>query len=351
MEYLLFAEQPYAFSILRPLQEEIRKRGGTAYWFLFNLSSNHLTDDELLLTSVEDVKSKNISTVVAPGNWVPHFFPGLKVQIFHGFGIEKKGHFRIRGLFDLYCTHGPLTTRPFVELADQQRNFQVIETGWPKLDVKCLEYDGRTSFSPTTRLLYAPTFSPSLTSAGALFETMCDIAAHSQFELDIKFHPLMDDESVAQYKTIAGATVVEDAGTISALGNSDIVISDTSSIVAEALYLGKPVVTFCGTHTGDHTIDISAPSSLIPAINSIVADPEKYRSASMKYVNAMHPYRDGQSSARVLDAIDLVLESPNSNLKSKPLNFVRKLKINRAMRQYARAARQPRPEDKVSISR
>ena len=32
--YLLFATLPYAYPILRPLQAEIRRRGGEAAWFL-----------------------------------------------------------------------------------------------------------------------------------------------------------------------------------------------------------------------------------------------------------------------------------------------------------------------------
>jgi hypothetical protein len=43
-------------------------------------------------------------------------------------------HFIIRGLFDLYCTHGPNTTGRFEELAGKSGHFRVSETGWSKLD-------------------------------------------------------------------------------------------------------------------------------------------------------------------------------------------------------------------------
>lgn len=75
---------------------------------------------------------------VQRANWVPTFVSGAKVQVFHGFKAEKRdearGHFRVRGLFDLYCTQGPATTARFSELAAREGHFKVVETGWPKLD-------------------------------------------------------------------------------------------------------------------------------------------------------------------------------------------------------------------------
>ena len=133
-DYLLFLNVAYSFSILRPLQAAIRRRGGVAAWFLHGLNPSLLKPDELLLHSVDEVKRFNPRAVFVPGTWVPDFFPGIKVQVFHGLGIWKKGHFRIRGLFDLYCTHGPATTLPFQELAERYRYFRVVQTGWPKVD-------------------------------------------------------------------------------------------------------------------------------------------------------------------------------------------------------------------------
>src|SRR6185312_9564967 len=113
--YLLFATELYALPVLRPLGAAIRAAGGDAAWF-------------------------------AASNWVPQFFPGAKVQVFHGFSVDKRsperGHFRIRGLFDLYCTQGPATTQPFEELARQHGHFAVAETGWPKLDPLFAPDDG-----------------------------------------------------------------------------------------------------------------------------------------------------------------------------------------------------------------
>src|SRR5262249_48392875 len=85
-----------------------------------------------------EVRAFAPDSVLCAANVVPPFFPGLKVQLFHGFSVDKRsherGHFRVRGLFDLYCTQGPDTTEPFRALAERLGHFKVVETGWPKLD-------------------------------------------------------------------------------------------------------------------------------------------------------------------------------------------------------------------------
>jgi hypothetical protein len=47
------------------------------------------------------------------------------------------------------------------------------------------------------------------------------------------------------------------------------------------------------------------------------------------YADAIHPYRDGRSSDRVLDAIDAFIAAGARNPRRKPLNLWRKLKIRR----------------------
>ena len=105
-------------------------------WYLNGdaVHSAQLSEDEKQLHSVDAVKAYQPKAVFVPGNVVPDFFPGAKVQVFHGLEWKKKGHFGIRGFFDLYCTHGPITTQRFQQLADKHGYFRVIETGWSKLD-------------------------------------------------------------------------------------------------------------------------------------------------------------------------------------------------------------------------
>ena len=136
--YLMYVEQNYSFAILRPIQEAIWARGGKVRWFIGGNEANKclLNANEEQLLSTEDVIAYEPCAVFVPGNVVPHFFPGVKVGVFHGFFTGKRGlsHFNIRGFFDLYCPQGPSTTNPFNKLADEHGFFRVVQTGWPKLD-------------------------------------------------------------------------------------------------------------------------------------------------------------------------------------------------------------------------
>ena len=51
--------------------------------------------------------------------------------------------------------------------------------------------------------------------------------------------------------------------------------------------------------------------------------------AIVAYADSIHPYRDGRSSERVLDAIDAFIAAGARNRKPKPMNLWRKLKIRK----------------------
>ncbi len=57
-----------------------------------------------------EVREFNPIAVLTSSNAVPHFFPGVKVEVFHGFDAGKPRHIYIRGFFDLYCTTGARDT-------------------------------------------------------------------------------------------------------------------------------------------------------------------------------------------------------------------------------------------------
>ena len=48
-------------------------------------------------------------------------------------------------------------------------------------------------------------------------------------------------------------------------------------------------------------------------------------------VSQFHPYVDGKSSARVLDAVDKMLEGENLPRKKKPLNLLRNFKLRKEL--------------------
>ena len=344
--YLLFAQLSYAFEILRPLQREIRRRGEQAAWFLNDLDSDRLTEDERLLTDVDEVRAYDPLAVYAPGNWVPDFFPGVKVQIFHGLANDrtgKKGHYRIRELFDLYCTYSRETTTNFERLARRHGTFRVAETGWPKLDpLFWEESSGASSLRErlgTSRpiVLYASTFSPSLTSATHLFETIERLSGSGEWSWLVTLHPKTQPYVISRYKRMQSPnlTFVDSGdGVLPLLKAADVMICDTSSICLEFMLLDRPLVTFRTKAPGPHVIDVGRPEEIRPAVGRALGRPEPLMHAAREYIDELHPYRDGESSRRVLDATHDFIHANAGTLRPKPLNLWRKLKIRAAMNYY-----------------
>jgi len=358
--YLFFVSKPYSFEILRPLQQAILSRGGQVRWFLSGVSKNLLQANEICLETVEDVKHFNPKAVFAPGNWVPDFFPGIKVEIYHGFGIEKKGHFKIRGFFDLYCTHGPAGTRVVEKLSRQYGYFHVKETGWPKVDplfnqslfnqsqfnqsLPNPSLHAPQSGEPTKQalsaskplILYAPTFSVSLTSAPALKNEIKRLASQNKWHWVIKFHPRMDQACVNEYKAIQNdnLTIADTEAILPLLRAADVLVSDTSSVVAEFLMLGKPAITYKPRKPGPYLIMISEPTALKDALIQALNPPASLIAQANHFIEEMHPYRDGKSSERVLNATEDFIQNHAHQLKAKPLNLWRKLKARHHLRYY-----------------
>ena len=264
--------------------------------------------------------------VFVPGNWVRFYFPGLKVQVFHGFGIEKKGHFRIRNYFDLYCTHGPLTTVPFQKLAQQHPHFRVIETGWPKVDPLFLSNNSDTD-RPIS-ILYAPTFSPSLTSISALHHTIRDLSRRYDWHWVIKFHPKTAPELRLLFDGIESEKVsIKDAEDILPLmQRSDIMVSDTSSVISEFMLLDKPVIAFNNASPGKHLKNITDANQLETTLCEVINHSPDWLKQQRDFILQMHPYSDGCSSERVLAATRQVIEENKRHPLRKPLNLFRNLR-------------------------
>jgi len=309
-KYILHIARNYSFEILRPIQAEILKRGGECVWFAGS-DSVDLTgfyEDEQYVTTPQEVNDYESCAVLSPGNNAPGFLNGIKVQVFHGLEWKKKGHFRIRDFFDRYCTQGPVTTDKFIELANLHRIFLVRETGWSKLDPLFTT----APFQLNTKkpvVLYAPTFSTKLTSAQACFDEIKKISNTGEFFWLIKFHPLMDPKILVKYKSIESESlmVVGDHSILPLLVKADVMVSDTSSVIGEFMLLNKPVVAFKNSVPEDSMINISSPDELTAGIKTALSDSAAIKEKILTSNKNLHPYTDGHSSARILDAVDEML--------------------------------------------
>jgi len=231
-------------------------------------------------------------------------------------------------------------TNPFKRLECRYRYFRVRETGWPKTDY-LLQYHPRKSWKATHGIekpviLYAPTFSPSLSSASALRPTIEKLAAKGNFHWLVKFHPLMDERIVGLYRNmqIPNLQIVDDADIIPYMHAADVMVSDTSSVVAEFLMLNKPVVTYRTKSAADHILNFRRPGDLAVSLEQALSGPKKVMSAAEIYIKQMHPYTDGRSSERVLAATDSFIEKYQGRLNPKPLNLYRRLRIRQRMKYY-----------------
>src|SRR5690606_163606 len=104
---------------------------------------------------------------------------------------------------------------------------------------------------------------------------------------------------------------------------------DTSSALSEFLLTGKPVVTFRNRRPGPQLIDIDDVAGFEPAIERALARPPELMAAIREFADAIHPYRDGRSSERVLAAVDAFIARGGRNPRPKPRNWWRKFKLRR----------------------
>ncbi|AOY88856.1 CDP-glycerol--glycerophosphate glycerophosphotransferase [Marinobacter salinus] len=352
--YLFFVNQPYSYSILRPLQEEIRRRGGEAAWFVAGCTTAPLGPDERRLRTVKEVMAFNADATFVPGDWVPYFFPGIKVEVFHGMARNKRGHssedesdhYRIRGWFDLYCTHASKDTAKFQELAELHQNFSVAHTGWPKLDpllTQTVHGKRPRAEGELPVVFYASTFSRSVTSAPALVDTIADLASSGRWKFIVTLHPKMDPSTVDKYRNLAGEHlrfVESDEDLLPILPEADVMLCDTSSIMFEFMFLDRPVVTFRTKMPGPYLIDVDGVENLEPALEKALRYPSDLMDATRALCDDLHSFRDGRSSGRVLDAVEDFINNKQSTLREKPLNLLRKIKVRRRLRKELKKMRE-----------
>ena len=341
-DYLLFATERYALPILQPLADALQDRGHHVASLLVDGARESTLARTRAVTLREAVKFKP-HAVFSAANWVPTFIHGAKVQVFHGFNVEKRddarGHFRLRGLFDLYCTQGPATTVPFKALAKRHGHFKVVETGWSKLDPLFRDDDGaaaalRAPAQGRPVVLFASTFTPRLSAAPHLFEQIqAQVARGDRYWL-LTLHPKCAPELFERYRALAGpnAAFVETEELVAAQRAADVLLADTTSVVSEFVVQRKPVVTFRNRAPKPHMLDFDDARQLPAMLDHAFAPPQSLREALQAYASDIHPWRDGHSAYRVLAATEALLSGRLGKLRRKPLMAkLRALQIRREL--------------------
>lgn len=335
--YLFFATLTYSYTILRPLQKEIWRRGDDVAWFLEDSCPDKLAENEKRLKTIEEVLEYSPIAVFAAGNYIYDFFPGVKVAVFHGYPINKRmqkhdDHFSIRGWFDIYCTQGKSSTLKFKELEAKHRFFKVYETGWCKVDDFYCETAQPVVRSSRPTILYGTTFTKGISSAAILLPQIEKLAATKEWDWIITFHPKLDDpQLISDYMAMAqkykNVQIFRDIDGADTYRKADVLLCDTSSIIVEFMLMDKPVVTYRNTNPGNYLLDVQSVEEVAPAIEKALTRPKELMDNIYAYTSHHEGHRDGQNSARVLDAVDDFIANHKDGMKKKPLNLVRKLKM------------------------
>jgi hypothetical protein len=330
MKILFYISKNYSIPIIKPLVKTLAAKSHHHAFYLSKKLKKVFPpewDKSKILNNIKESKVFKPDFVLCPGNFVDFRIPGTKIQLFHGLGVEKPSHYKIRHFFDVYCTSGPVVTKKFLKMQKHYKYFSVVETGWPKVD-HILNYntdnlnDRFNIPQDKNVILFAPTHSSKMQSAEALLPTISQIKKENELWL-LKFHELMDKELVAKAKKTAGFRVIEDYDVTPYLHLADLLVSDTSSVIYEFMLLDKPIITYKTLSRKDKGINISNPKELRPAIKQSLAKPEEFKTNREKHLLQVNPRRDGKISENLIKT----LESIKFPKKKKPLNLFRKFQI------------------------
>lgn len=316
MKILLFCENKYAVDIVRPLQDEADRQGGhEVLWYVHKkkIPDFPLRKEVRWTNSMQEAHDFHPDAVFAPGNIVPYYLSGVKCSIFHGYAAEKRDQFRIRNYFDIYMTQGPYFTQEFLKLQEAHKDFEVVETGWTRQDWIARH---RHDFEEERKtllwnngcdkiVLYAPTFSPKLSSLPKIKDDLIRLLTKKDILLLIKLHPLTQKAWVDEYKQMAenysNVIFEDDFAVTKYMLMADVMISDTSSTIYEMLLLDKPVITLDTVSQDPYWKDINDASQLVSAYDEVFEN--KALTEKRQWIIANYdPYTDGRCAERMLAA-------------------------------------------------
>jgi len=334
MKFLFYISKKYSIPIIEPIAEYLKQTDHDYAFFVSGKVQAFLPENwqsAEVHTSVITAKTFNPDFVLVPGNFVDFRLPGINVQLFHGLGVEKPSHYKIRHFFDVYCTSGPFVTERFLKLKRQYKYFEIIETGWPKVDhilsFPIAELASKSEIPLNKKIiLFAPTHSNKMQSASELMEIIPKIIRDNEFWM-IKFHELMGKELIKTFKRELGSNVyfINSYDITPYMHAADVLISDTSSVLYEFMLLDKPVITFKTQSRFDKGMNIHDPIVLRDAIDWSLKNPQEHSEQRKSHLLEINPYLNGKISENLITKL-IKNKNKFSNIR-KPMNLIRKMQI------------------------
>lgn len=340
-KFLIYISYSYAIPIGLPLEKEILKNGYRVKWFGDRADGqNAIPESSEKFDTIQEVVAYQPDIILCITDDAPYFVRGIKVQVFHGFNAEKrsfkKDHFRIRGFFDLYCTQGPSTTSVFLQQQKKYKTFDVIETGWSKVDPIFPISENPHPDPPV--VFIASTFTPRLSLAlnNDVYETIASLGKRKKYRFLLVLHPKLPEDVVNKWKKLESDFFHfhDTTDLIPLFKQADIMFSDTTSAIQEFGLQERPIVTFAHYKPKPCLINVTEVSEIEKALDYALTYPEEIIAELATFNQSLHPYRDGKSSNRIMEACIEFLHKDKAHLKRKPLNLVRKYKISRRLNYY-----------------
>src|SRR5699024_10107698 len=90
---------------------------------------------------------------------------------------------------------------------------------------------------------------------------------------------------------------------------ADVLVCDTSSAIDEFAVQLKPVVTIRNRVPKPFMLNVSSPGEVDAAVSKALEAPAELMNNVRRHADAIHPYRDGRSSERMLDAAEKLANS------------------------------------------
>jgi UDP-N-acetylglucosamine 2-epimerase len=176
-------------------------------------------------------------------------------------------------------------------------------------------------------ILYAPTFSRKMTSVPKILKILKQLPRENELFV-IKLHDLHDKQEREILKSLSKEKFlfVDSPDIIPWMQSSDMLISDTSSVVYEYALI-KDKILLVEPKRKELPFTQCSVSNIRKAIDDVLYSPCQNREEIRKEMNAVHPYRDGLCAQRIFDTITDPDFIKHANALPRKRNIFRKLKL------------------------